>query len=496
MEKERKFIGFDLGAESGRCVVGVFKDQNLELHEVYRFTTHNIQYQNGFYWDILAIFQELVEGLRRAKKKFSSQFDGIGIDTWGVDYVLIDSDERILGYPYHYRDSRTDTIMEEAFKIVSKENIYSNTGIQFAQFNTLFQLLAEKKNRLNLLNCSDRMLLMPDFLNFLLTGEKKAEYTIASTSNLLDPHTKNWQWNLIDALNLPRNIFPEIVQPGTFLAPLLDSISDKVGLDKNIPVYASAGHDTASAVVSIPSKGSDWAFLSSGTWSLMGVELEKPILTSEAMNYNFTNEGGVGNTIRFLKNIIGLWPIQECKRFWAEEGTEFTYQQLSDLAQLTENTNAWIDLDDPRFLKTGNMPNKVVNYLKETNQTVKNEIGFIIRVILESLAYSYKSTIDQIEKVTGKKIVVLNAVGGGIQNELLMQLTADAIGRPIIAGPIEGAIIGNIGTIAIASGTVSNLSEWRSIVENSFDVKKYYPTNTNYFKQNEKAYRGILKYRG
>ena len=263
MVKERKFIGFDLGAESGRCVVGVLKDQNLELHEVYRFTTHNIQYQNGFYWDILAIFQELVEGLRRAKKKFSSQFDGIGIDTWGVDYVLIDSDERILGYPHHYRDSRTDTIMEEAFKIVSKENIYSNTGIQFAKFNTLFQLLAEKKNRLNLLNCSDKILLMPDFLNFLLTGEKKAEYTIASTSNLLDPHTKNWQWNLIDAFNLPRNIFPEIVQPGTFLAPLLLSISDKVGLDKNIPVYSSAGHDTASAVISIPSKGSDWAFLSS-----------------------------------------------------------------------------------------------------------------------------------------------------------------------------------------------------------------------------------------
>lgn len=493
MEKERKFIGFDLGAESGRCVVGVLTNQKLTLNEVYRFTTHNIQYQNGFYWDILAIFQEMIEGLRRAKKAFGSHFDGIGIDTWGVDYVLIDSDERILGYPHHYRDNRTDMIMEESFKIIPKEKIYNSTGIQFAQFNTLFQLLAEKKNKLNLLNHTDKMLLMPDFLSFLLTGKMKAEYTIASTTNLIDPNTKNWHWGLIDAFELPRNIFPEVVEPGTFLSPLLESISEKVGLDSDIPVYCSSSHDTASAVVSIPSTGNEWAFISSGTWSLMGIELKNPILTKEAMLCNFTNEGGAENTIRFLKNIIGLWPLQECRRFWLEKGIEYSYQQLTDLALEVNNSNAWIDLSDSSFLKPGDMPNKVINYLKETNQTVKDDVGFIIRVILESLAFSYKSTITQIEKITGKRIDLLHAVGGGIQNELLTQLTADAIGRPVIAGPIEGAIIGNIGTVAIASGAANNIAEWRKIVANSFEMKKFEPANSNYFHQNKNTYRAILK---
>jgi len=463
MTQEKKFIGFDLGAESGRCVVSILKDQKITLHEVHRFTTHNIKYDSGFHWDILAIYEEIIEGLKKAQKAFGTDFNGIGVDTWGVDYVLIDSQDRIMGYPYHYRDDRTDNMMEEAFKIVSKENIYNKVGIQFAQFNTLFQLLAEKKRKLNFLDISDKMLLMPDFLNFMLSGKKKAEFSIASTTSLIDPIKRDWSWELIEKFGFPKNIFPEVVEPGTKLGTLLPSIAKRTGLSAEIPVFASTGHDTASAVVSVPAQGGNWSFLSSGTWSLMGIELNQPSLTPQAMKYNFTNEGGVEGTTRFLKNIIGLWPIQECRRYWLEKGEEYSYPQLSSLAKEEGFVKAWVDLNDPRFLKAGEMPEKIIAYLTETGQTVKTNVGFIIAVVLESLAYSYRNVIKEIEEVTGNKISKLHAVGGGIQNELLTQLTADAIGGTVYAGPIEGTMVGNIGVLAIASGAVPNLKVWREI---------------------------------
>jgi rhamnulokinase len=493
MKGERKFIGFDLGAESGRCVVAILKEKKITLNEVHRFTTHNIRYAKGFHWNILSIYEEIIEGLRKAQKIYGSKFDGIGIDTWGVDYVLVDPEDRIMGYPYHYRDARTDTIMKSAFRVVSKADVYKRVGIQFAQFNTLFQLLAEKKGRFNQLNYAGKMLLMPDFLNFMLSGEKRAEFSIASTTSLADPLTRNWHWKLIDLYGLPRNIFPKMVEPGQKLGSLLESIATKVGLDKDIPVFASAGHDTASAVVSVPATKKNWAFLSSGTWSLMGIELDKPLLIPEAMKYNFTNEGGVEGKTRFLKNILGLWPVQECRRYWLEKGEEYSYQQLAELAKKEGEVNAWVDLNDQRFFQAGEMPEKIKAYLKETNQTVKSNPGFIIRVVLESLAYSYRYTLKQIEEVTCKKIDVLHAVGGGIQNELLTQFTADAIGRTVVAGPIEGTIIGNVGVVAVASGAVPNIAEWRKIVTQSFDVKSYEPVNAEYFDKNEINFKNILK---
>jgi len=493
MNTEKKFIGFDLGAESGRCIVARLKDRKLVLDEVHRFPTHNMKYENGFHWDILAIYKEIVEGLTSARKAFGPEFDGIGVDTWGVDYVLIDSENRILGYPYHYRDDRTDEMMDEAFKILSKEKIYNKVGIQFAQFNTLFQLLSETKRKLNLLNVADKMLLMPDFLNFMLSGKKKAEFSIASTTSLADPVTRNWSWELVDTFSLPRRIFPEMVEPGKKLGTLLPSIADKTGLSESIPVFASAGHDTASAVVSVPADDNGWAFLSSGTWSLMGVELDHPVLNSESLKYNFTNEGGVEGTTRFLKNIIGLWPVQECRRYWQENSSEYSYQQLTNLAGEEGFVKSWVDLNDQRFLKPGEMPEKIVSFLKETNQASKGNAGFIIQVVLESLAFAYKKVVKEIEETTGKKIEKLNAVGGGIQNEYLMQLTADAINRDVIAGPIEGTIVGNIGVQAIASGDVQNLKEWRSIVANSFQPKIFKPANAKYFDENEKNFEKILK---
>ncbi|MEW6193804.1 MAG: rhamnulokinase family protein [Bacteroidota bacterium] len=490
---EKKIIGFDLGAESGRCVVAILKNQKIELKEVHRFTTYNIKNHNGFYWDILAIYGELIEGLSKAQKSFGSDFDGVSVDTWGVDYVLIDKEDRILGNPYHYRDDRTDGIMEEAFAIMPKEEIYKKIGIQFAQFNTLFQLLAEKKRKTNLLDAAYRILLMPDFLNFMLSGVKQAEFSIASTTSMVDPFTRDWSWELIDTFGFPRNIFPEMVEPGTELGKLLPSIAKETGLNPNIPVFASAGHDTASAVVSVPASGGNWAFLSSGTWSLMGVELSKPQLGTQSMKYNFTNEGGVEGTTRFLKNIIGLWPIQECRRYWIEKGEEHSYMELTELAIKEDFVNAWIDLDDPRFLKAGAMPEKILSYLKETGQTIKTNVGFIIGVVLESLAFSYRKTLKEIEEVTGNEIEKLHAVGGGIQNELLSQYTADAIGKIVYAGPVEGTIIGNIGIQAIAAGIVDDLEMWRRIVANSFEVKKYEPLRAAYFNENEKKFVKILR---
>ncbi len=488
----KKYIGFDLGAESGRCVVALLENNIIKLHEVHRFTTHCIKLENGLHWDILAIYNELLIGLSNAQQKFGSEFDGVGIDTWAVDYALLSPEGKLLGYPYHYRDDRTDDIMEQAFKVVKKTILYEKTGIQFAQFNTLFQLLAEKINSVTMLNAADKMLLIPDYLSYLLSGVKKGEYTNASTTSLVDPFSRQWCWELIDAFNLPRRIFPELVEAGTSLGTLLPSIAEKTGLSKNIPVIASASHDTASAVASVPVSGEDWAFLSSGTWSLMGIETEQPFLSPEAMEANYTNEGGVNNTVRFLKNIIGLWPIQECRRFWLEKSADYSYPALVALARENGPAGSWVDLNDKRFLKAGEMPGKIMSYLSETGQTVKPDAGFLVRVILESLAFSYKKTIDEIEQISGKKIKVLHAVGGGIQNELLTQLTADAIGRRVFAGPTEGTIIGNFGVQAIATGAVTDIQAWRKMVGKSFEVKVYEPANSQYFLNNEQKYLSIL----
>jgi len=489
----RKYIGFDLGAESGRCTVASCQDEKINLIEVHRFTTHNIKYNNGFHWDVLAIFREITEGLTRAVKLFGPDFEGIGVDTWGVDYVLIDPDGRVLGYPYHYRDDRTDNIMEKVFKHIGRQELYENTGIQFAQINTIFQLYTESERNLNLLKAADKMLLMPDFLNYLLCGVKRAEYSIASTTGLIDPETRNWSWDIIDRLKFPRSIFPEIVEPGGLLGKISQSLSKETGINSNTPVYASAGHDTASAVVSVPAFNTEnWAYLSSGTWSLMGVEIKHPLRTPAAMKYNFTNEGGVEKTTRLLKNILGFWPLQECRRYWNEKGKDFNYTTLMNLAKRIGHTNAWIDLSDQRFLKAGKMPEKIIAFLKETNQPVHNNPGYITAVILESHTFNYRNTIKELEEVTGKKIEKLHAVGGGIQNELLNQYTADAIGIPVFTGPVEGTIIGNIGVQAIASEAVKDLASWRRKVEGSFEVKKFQAIDTDYFNENEVNYKKIL----
>jgi rhamnulokinase len=327
----------------------------------------------------------------------------------------------------------------------------------------------------------------------MLCGVKKNEFSIVSTSALADPFKRDWDWELIDLYGYPRRIFSPVVEPGTVLGPLLPDVALKTGLEPDVPVIAGAGHDTAAAIAAVPAAGSQWAYLSSGTWSLMGVERDQPLINGQALKYNFTNEGGVQKTVRFLKNILGLWPVQECRRCWAESGKSFSYKELTALAEKAGPAKAWIDLDDWRFAKAGDMPALVLGFLEETRQNRKAEPGFIIRVILESLAFSYHEKILEIEKLTGEEIIRLHAVGGGIQNELLTGFAADAIGREVIAGPIEGTIAGNIGVQAIATGLVSDIDDWRRIITESFELKTYQPQNSQYFIDNKEKYKSIKR---
>lgn len=494
MGRVKRYIALDLGAETSRCAVVTLENHRVALENVHRFPTFYVGYEKGMYWDILAIYREIIKGLTKIRKAFGTDFEGIGVDAWGVDYVLLDSEQRIISYPYHYRDGRTESVMKRVLRRIAKKDIYGTVGIQFVQFNTLFQLLSEKERATSFLQLANKMLLIPDFINLLLSGKMKAEFSVASTTSLADPVRRDWAWGLIDRFELPRKLFPEMVQPGTVLGNLLPLVAKKTGLRAGTPVIATSGHDTASAVASMPAGGdTNWAFLSSGTWSLMGIELDKPLLSSRAMTHNFTNEGGVMGTTRFLKNIAGLWPLQESKRYWAERSKNFSYKSLVDIARKEKPVNAWIDLDDNRFFKAGEMPNKVQDFLRETGQPHRSDIGFLVRVILESLAFHYRKTLKEIENVTDKKVALLHVVGGGVKNPLLMQLASDALARKVCAGPSEGTIIGNAGTQAIATGAVSGLEEWRGIVADSFRLKIYLPRDAGYFENNKRAFEDILR---
>ena len=493
MINQRKFIALDLGAETGRCVVGKLDGDRFMLDEVYRFETHTVRYREGLHWDILRIFGEVLTGLARARDLYGADFDGIGVDTWGVDYVLLDKYRRIIGYPYHYRDARTDGLMSEAFSVVSREQLYQKNGTQFAQFNTLFQLLSEKRMKPSFLDIADKVLLLPDFINWMLSGRTYSEYTIASTTGLIDPVKRNWARELIESFQIPSHLFPDVIEPGNVLGRILPSIAERTGLSPSVPVIAVTGHDTASAIVSVPAVDkTDWGYLSSGTWSLMGIELDKPIISKAGMEHNFTNEGGAEGTVRFLKNIGGLWPLQECRRYWMQDGKDYTYAYLSELAAEEGPVKAWIDLTSSVFMKPGNMPARINSMLRKVGREANSGVGYVTRVILESLAFSYRQVKNEIKDVSGKDIRKLYAVGGGTQNELLMQLTADAVECTLIRGPVEGAVVGNIGIQALAIGEISHLGQWRQIVSQSFPMKAYKPIGTDYFAKNEEDYLAMF----
>ena len=484
----QQFLAFDLGAESGRGVLGHFDGERLNLEELHRFPNGGVRVLDSLHWDVLRLWNEIKTALSICAQK-GTNLSGIGIDTWGVDFGLLGRDDALLGFPYHYRDSRTDGMLEEAFHRLPQATLFERSGCQFLQINTLYQLLSMVVHNSPILDVAETFLMIPDLFNFWLTGQKVCEFTDATTTQFYDPRRKGWSKEICTALGLPYEILPEVVQPGTQLSTLLPSVASETGLPE-IPVIAPACHDTGSAVAAVPTQSDDWAYISSGTWSLMGIEVPEPIVTDQALALNFTNEGGVENTFRFLKNIMGLWLLQECRRTWAQAGVEMSYDQMTQLAENAMPFTALIDPDDDTFLPPGDMPSRIVDYCKRTGQKPPSDTGEILRCALESLALKYRWVFEKLEAVRGKTIDVIHVVGGGAQNRTLCQFTADATGIPVIAGPVEATAIGNIVVQAIASGAIESISEAREVVRRSFNVITYEPQNSVHW---DEAYEQFLK---
>ncbi len=463
------YLAVDLGAESGRVVLGRFDGGRVSLEEIHRFPNTAGRLPDGLHWDVLRFLSEIKDGLAKAVR--GEEIEGIGIDSWGVDFGLLDGEGALVSNPYHHRDARTEGMMEKAFGLVPKEEIYQITGIQFLPINTLYQLLAMRGSPL--LEAAETMLLIPDLMNYWLTGEKACEYTNATTTQLLDLQEGGWARDLFEGMDLPSRILAPIVPPATGLGPLLPEVAEEV--DAGPPVFAIASHDTASAVVAVPAEGDNFAYISSGTWSLVGVETPEPVVTQQAMEANFTNEGGFGGRTRLLKNVMGLWILQECRRQWAREGNDHSYEELAHLAEDAPPAGPLVDPDHPTFLSPGDMPSRIRSFCKETGQDPPEEPASVARCVFESLALKYRYAIEQARSLTGRTVETVNVVGGGAQNDLLCQLTADAARLPVVAGPVEATAIGNVMVQAFAQDRVGSLEEIRAVVRDSFQASTYEP---------------------
>lgn len=473
MPKTKSFLAIDLGAESGRAMLGRL-DQRLTLDEVHRFPNGPVRVADHIHWDILRLWSEIQNGLRIAAGNSGGPLAGIGVDTWGVDFGLLDSSDRLIGNPYHYRDARTNGMIRAACEIVPLEEIYNQTGIQFMQLNTLFQLFAMRHENDPALQCAKTLLTMPDLINFWLTGSKANEFTNATTTQCYNPREKRWALALLSMLDIPQHIFGQIIQPGTVLEKLRVSVAEDVSCE-SIPVIAVGSHDTASAVAAVPAEGNDFIYISSGTWSLMGIESHEPIISASSLKYNLTNEGGVFDTIRFLKNIMGMWLLQECRRQWAKAGKNYSYDELTILASEAPALKSFVYVGDDRFLAPGDMVERIQAFCRETNQPVPQAHAEVVRSILESLALEYRWNTEKLRELSGKRLPVIHIIGGGSRNRLLNQFTADATGCEVIAGPVEATAIGNILMQAIGLGHLSSLHEGRTLVRRSFEVLSFEP---------------------
>lgn len=472
MKKNVKVLALDFGASSGRAIVGTFDGEKISLKEIHRFTNDPVILLDTMYWDVLRLFHDIKIGLIKAKQE--GEIKSLGIDTWGVDFGLLDKNGRLLENPVHYRDARTKGMMEKVFAEMDKESIYNITGNQFMELNTLFQLMAIKEQQPELLEKAETLLLMPDLLNYFLSKEKCTEYTIASTTQLLNAEEKTWSSEIIENLDLPKNIFTKIVQPGSKIGKLSKEINEELGIEA-IDIIAVAGHDTQSAMVAVPTQEDKFIFLSCGTWSLLGTELTSPIINETSAKLNITNEGGADNKTSFLKNIIGLWLIQESRRQWIREGKEYGFGELEQMASKVGFINSFIDTDKEEFVPAGNIPRRIREYCKQTNQYVPKNEAEIVRCIDQSLAIKYRFALEQIEQSTGKHYDTINIIGGGIQSKLLCQLTADVCGRKVVAGPVEATVMGNIALQLMALGEIKDIKEARQVIANSEEVKVYEP---------------------
>ena len=480
MTSAHTYLAIDLGAESGRTIIGSLSDGKLTLSETHRFPNGPVLINDGLHWDVLRLWSDIKTGIGISSTKLNHKLAGIGLDTWGVDFALLDKNNSLLSNPFHYRDERTDGMLDEGFRRMPRADIFSNTGIQFMQINTLYQLLAMAVQRSPLFDVAKTFVTVPDLFNYWLSGEIANEFTNATTTQCLDPRKRDWAAPVLDAMNIPSHLFKPTTDSGTPLGTLLPQIAEETGAG-GVRVVLPACHDTGSAVVAVPAitGNQDFAWISSGTWSIIGAEVREPCLTEKALEYNFTNEGGVFGTWRLSKNIMGLWLVQECKRTWAHHGDDLSYDEITRLASDARSFLAVIDPDDSRFLHPGDMPGRIQKYCADTNQSVPGTKGEIVRVVLESIALKYRWVLERLEELTEKHFAPIHIIGGGTKNRLLNQFTANATKRVVITGPVEATAIGNVLMQAIALGHLGSLSDARAVVHASFDVEEYHPTSDN-----------------
>jgi rhamnulokinase len=474
---EKVYLAVDVGAESGRVIAGLWNGKTIGLDEIHRFPNSPVVLGESIRWNVLQLWAEIQNGLALAGKKYGRRIVSVGVDTWGVDFVLLNKQEELLGQPYHYRDVRTRGMMDLAFKKAPRTKIFEQSGLQFMELNSLYQLLAWKAHSPAIVDAAETLLFMPDFFNWCLCGTKEVEFTVASTSQFVHPTQRNWSFPLLRQLDLPTHFLPKIVPPGTTFGTIRKSLGERTGL-ADVKVVAPPAHDTASAVAGVPTADTgkaNWAYISSGTWSLMGVEVQKAALSPRALELNMTNEGGLDGTYRLLKNIMGLWLVQRCRRAFEARGAQYDYVQLAQMAAKAASLRSVLNLDDPRFLNPPDMPKAIQDYCRETKQPVPKTEGELVRCCYESLALKYGEVLASLEELTGEAVEVIHIVGGGSQNKVLSRFAADVCQRPVVAGPVEATALGNLLTQVRVSGELSSLAELREVVRASSEVQRYDP---------------------
>ncbi len=490
MSAKKRYLAFDLGAESGRAVIGHYDAGQLRLEGIHRFANEPVEYNGELHWDVPRLWLSIRETLNIARR--FPRLDGIGIDGWGLDYALLGRGGKLLENPYHYRDKRNDSAMDRVFALIPPEELYARTGTQLMKVNTLYQLYAGFLSNPEFFDVVETMVMIPDLFSFWLTGEIKSEYTAATTTQFYDVRNRRWATEIFEQLGLPVRILPEVVQPGTVLGPVRREVVRETGIGET-QVIAPASHDTASAVVATYSAGES-AFISSGTWSLLGCETMAPITDQKARTLNFTNEGGVSGTIRLLKNITGMWILQGCRRQWEAMGHDFAYAELLSRAGTEPAFRSLIDPDHPSFHRSTHMLESIASFCRDTEQPVPGSPGAFVRTILESLALKYRFVLDSLEEITNRTFSAIHVVGGGSQNELLNQFTAEATARPVLAGPAEATALGNIGVQMIAGGEVSSLQEVRETIANSFPARVFEPREAEKWEQCMPRFSGYCKW--
>ena len=479
MTTTRNYLAVDLGAESGRTILGSLDGAHLTLTETHRFANGPVRLNDGLHWDVLRLWADIKEGISKSSSQLGSPLESIGLDTWGVDFALLDGHGDLLSNPFHHRDERTDGMLDEAFKLMSRVEIFNNTGIQFMQINTLYQLLAMALQKSPLFDVAKNFVTIPDLFNYWLSGEITNEFTNATTTQCFDPRKRRWSTTVLDAFKIPSHLFRPVTDPGTQIGTLLPSLAEETGAGA-VSVLLPACHDTGSAVVAVPAAAGnqDFVWISSGTWSIMGVETYQPVVNDKALEYNFTNEGGVFGTWRFSKNVMGLWLVQECRREWIRRGEELSFEALIQLAAESQAFLSIIDPDYPGFLHPGEMPSRIQKYCADTNQRVPQTKGEIVRVALEGVALKYRWVLERLEDLTSKRLVQIHIIGGGTKNRLLNQFTADSTGCTVITGPVEATAIGSILMQAIGLKHISSLEDAREVVRASFESEVYEPNRT------------------